>query len=234
MKPQSPLKERKPRYLLLVSSVIAGALLISTLALSCQTPGPVEPPPPEPEPTPEPSPEPELPPAPEPSPEPAPELTGQWSADGVIQSNEYLGEMAYGDFEIYWVSDEQHIYVGLRAETTGWVAVGIQPGSRMKDADMVMGLVSGGETTILDMFSTGDFGPHSPDTELGGTDDILEFGGSEEGSYTTIEFKRLLDTGDQFDLPLSSGTHQIIWAYGATDSESQRHATRGYGEIQIP
>ena len=99
---------------------------------------------------------------------------------------------------------------------------------------MILGFVSDGETTIFDMFSIGDFGPHPPDTEQGGTDDILEFGGSEDGSFTTIEFKRLLNTGDRFDLPLSPGTHTIIWAYGATDTESQRHATRGYGEIQLP
>ena len=30
---------------------------------------------------------------------------------------------------------------------------------------------------MIDMFSTGDFGPHPPDVELGGKDDILLFGG---------------------------------------------------------
>ena len=99
---------------------------------------------------------------------------------------------------------------------------------------MVLGFVSDGETTVFDLFSTGDFGPHSLDTELGGTDDILEFGGSEDNGFTTIEFKRLLDTGDSFDLPLSTGTHQIIWSYGTTDTVSQKHAVRGYGEIQLP
>ena len=109
----------------------------------------------------------------------------------------------------------------------------VQPGSRMKNADMIFGYVEDGETSLFDLFSTGDFGPHSPDAELGGTDDIIEFAGKEENGFTTIEFKRLLDTGDDYDLPLSKGEHQIIWGYGQNDSPSQKHANRGYGEIQL-
>ena len=141
--------------------------------------------------------------------------------------------MSYGKYEIYWASDEQYVYIAIRAETTGWVAIGIQPGSRMKNADMVLGFVSEGETTVLDLFSGGDFGPHSPDTELGGSDDILASGGSEQDGYTTIEFKRLLNTGDEYDIPLAKGTHKIIWGYGRDDTVDRKHSNRGYGEIQI-
>ncbi|MFC2024745.1 DOMON domain-containing protein, partial [Chloroflexota bacterium] len=168
---------------------------------------------------------------PHPKPEPGP--AERWSPDGVLADGEYLGEMQYSNYEIRWASDEQHVYIGIKAKTDGWVALGIQPGSRMKDADMIFGFVSGGETTVIDLFSTGDFGPHPPDTELGGSDDILEFGGSQADDFTTIEFKRLLDTGDEYDLPLSPGTHQIIWAYGRNDNPGMRHTLRGFGEIQL-
>jgi len=83
------------------------------------------------------------------------------------------------------------------------------------------------------MFSICDNGPHPPDTELGVTNDILEFGGSEEDGFTTIEFKRALDTGDDHDNPLSKGVNKIIWSYGSSDSPTLKHFNRGYGELNL-
>jgi hypothetical protein len=156
--------------------------------------------------------------------------------DGVIGSSEYLGESSFsgGDYELYWTSDEQFLYVGMRAKTSGWVSMAIQPGSQMQDADMVFGFVEGGAVTIFDMFSTGPTGPHPPDTDQGGSHDIVESGGTEENGVTTIEFKRALNTGDQYDHALSSGTHQILWSYGSSDSPGRKHSSRGYGEIDLP
>jgi len=103
----------------------------------------------------------------------------------------------------------------------------------MKNADMVLGSVEDGEATVYDQFSTGDFGPHKADTELGGTDDILEFGGKEAGGYTIIEFKRALNTGDKYDHPLSKGANKIIWSYGSDDKSTIKHVNRGYGELDL-
>jgi len=171
-----------------------------------------------------------LPPAPPVSPAPQP---GAWSADGVISSGEYTNVNTYGDYEINWSGDEEYIYIGLKVKTIGWVAFGIQPGTLMKEADMVLGFVSDDKTTVYDQFSTGDFGPHPPDTELGGTNDILEFGGKEAGGYSTIEFKRALNTGDQYDHQLLKGVNKIIWAYGSDDQSKIKHVSRGYGELVL-
>jgi hypothetical protein len=156
-----------------------------------------------------------------------------WSADGTISPGEYPSSSAYGSYEIYWNSDSTHIYAAIRAKTGGWVSVALKPESRMKNADMVFGYVEDGTVSIFDMYSTGDFGPHPPDTDQGGSDDILEFGGAESGGFTTIEFKRALDTGDSKDNTLTPGTNRILWAYGSGDSISQKHAGRGYGEIEL-
>ena len=172
-------------------------------------------------------------PVPAPAPLPAPPLEEEWSADGVIKAGEYSGINSYGDYEIHWRSDGQYIYIGMKARTSGWVAVAIQPGSRMKDADMTFGFIKDGEAMVYDLFSTGDFGPHSPDTELGGTNNILESGGREDGEYTIIEFKRALDTADRYDNKLSGGKNQIIWAYGSADDLAMKHSRRGYGEIDL-
>jgi hypothetical protein len=167
------------------------------------------------------------------TPAPSVPVTEEWAADGIISVGEYSNSGVYGNYEIHWKSDEQYIYAGMKARTGGHVSIGFQPGSRMKNADMVFGFIENGEVTIHDMFSTGDFGPHPPDTDLGGTFDIAEYGGKEEGGFTTIEFKRALVTDDQYDNPLSSGVNPIIWSYGSSDSLTRQHSNRGYGEIEL-
>jgi hypothetical protein len=206
----------------LLALVAAGLLLILPVGCSGESPNQQAPPPSPTAPAP-------LPPAP---PAPVPEPVS-WSADGVISPGEYAVAVEYGEWQISWRSDETHFYCGVRARTSGFVSLGIQPGRAMKDADMIFCYVADGAVTVLDLYSTGSFGPHKPDTELGGRDDILESGGSEADGFTTVEFKRALVTGDEYDRPLSPGVNKIIWAYGSSDSLSNKHSSRGYGEINI-
>lgn len=154
--------------------------------------------------------------------------------DGLITKDEYPNSKVYGNYEIYWTADEQYIYLALKAKTIGFVALGLQPGRTMKNADIIFGFIKDGKAEIYDMFSTGSYGPHPPDTQLGGTNDILEFAGTEENGYTILELKRALKTEDKYDLEIKKGINKIIWSYGNSDSVSIQHRTRGYGEIIIP
>jgi hypothetical protein len=158
---------------------------------------------------------------------------GNFAADGTISDDEYSGYRDLDGLEVYWANDEKNFYIAMKAETEGFVAIGIQPGRTMKDADMIYGYIEGTDIVIFDMFSTGNFGPHPPDVELGGTDDILDFGGSDSNGYTIIEFQRLLSTGDKYDIDILTGVNKIIWAYGNADSPGGPHAKRGYGEIVV-
>lgn len=164
---------------------------------------------------------------------PAKTIAEDWSADGILGNREYFTDMvaADGNYELRMRTDEQYLYIGIKARTSGWVAVGFEPSSKMKDADIILGFVQDGKTTISDQFSTSKYGVHIPDTKLGGSDDILEFGGKEEGDFTTIEFKRALNTGDQYDKVLTHGVINIIWSYGSTDEITTKHVTRGTGKI---
>jgi hypothetical protein len=155
----------------------------------------------------------------------------EWSTDGVIKPGEYTGSNKYGDYAIYWRSDEQFIYIGMTARTSGWVAVALQPGSTMKDADIMLGWVKDGKAEIRDLFCTDNLGTHPADTELGGTNNILVSGGKEEGGSTTLEFKRALTTGDKYDISIKAGVNKIMWSYGSSDNSDLKHRDRGYGEI---
>lgn len=162
---------------------------------------------------------------------PTPEET--WAADGMIFVREYRGNIRNGDYSLHWWHDEQYIYIGIRAPASGWVAVGFEPEPLHRETDTIIGFVENGKTTVLDMYSTGDFGPCTADTELGGSDDIIEFGGSEEDGYTTIEFKRRLDTDDEYDGDLATGVNEIMWGYATLDDPRQKHLERGYDEINL-
>ena len=159
-------------------------------------------------------------------------------ADGIITEFEYTNSASFGDdneFTLYWKKDLEYIYMAMQETATGWVSVGFQPKpeDRKEGADMVLGWVADGETFIFDLYSTGTFGPHPLDTDRGGTDDILEFGGSEVDGVTTIEFQRRLNTGDGNDERIVSGTNLIIWAFGPSDDLFKGHDGDGYGEIEV-
>ncbi len=161
-------------------------------------------------------------------PEPVP-----FKADGIITPGEYPNTQTYDDYQIYWNNDDSNVYIAMKAKATGFVAVGIQPGFAMNDADIILGFVKDGQAQVFDLYSTGNFGPHPQDTELGGTNDIIMSGGTEDGQYTIIEFKRALKTGDKYDLELVKGTNKIIWAYGPNKDLNIKHSNRGYGQIEI-
>jgi len=161
----------------------------------------------------------------------------EWNADGTISAGEYDGEVTLSDgrMVVYWKTDGDILYMGLWGQVTGWVAIGFEPTTAMKDADMVVGYVSGGKATVLDQYATGTFGPHPSDTELGGTYDILEAGGSESGGVTVIEFSRKLTTGDRFDKVLTPGTTvRFIWSMADADVPTVQHnIARGSGQFVL-
>ena len=81
--------------IILIISLLLIAGFLTGLGASCQSQKPVAA---------LPTPSPGLPPAPSPGEPPLPP-SERWAADGVIDTTEYLGEMNYGDYEIYWSND---------------------------------------------------------------------------------------------------------------------------------
>ncbi|MFA5078762.1 MAG: DOMON domain-containing protein [Dehalococcoidia bacterium] len=206
--------------------VLIAALIVALSVAACQAPS---------RPEPKSALPPSLPPPPistQPEGPPVSDNVG-WASDGVITAGEYRNSRPFDGYDLWWTSDDTYIYIGMKAKTQGWVAVGFDPESMMKDADIVQGFVKDGALSIADQYSTGQFGPHKPDVEQGGTDDILASGGKSDGGFTTIEFKRKLDTGDRFDKVLGKGTHKVIWAYGSDPQFTLKHASRGSAEIDL-
>ncbi len=181
-------------------------------------------------------------------PEPgAPEDEGSegWRPDGVVEEGEYFGSTTFygpeshgysgGDLEVFWTCDDEYLYMALRGETTGWISIGFDPLEWMKDADVIMGSVDGKVVIVEDQYSTESYGPHLPDGDLGGTDDILEYGGREKDGRTVIEFKRRLDTGDEFDKVITPSQElSVIWSMSDSGNlQGSHNVARADGRLRL-
>ena len=168
------------------------------------------------------------------------ETTEEWKADGIIGDGEYSRSVLLqaparqgysgGDLAVSWKNDKEHLYLALNGSTDAWLSIGFDPLEWMKNADIILASVQGGKAVVLDEYCTGNYGPHIEDTMLGGSDDILEAGGSKSAGRTIIELKRRLDTGDRFDEAFSpGGAVSMIWALSSNPDISLKHNI-AYGE----
>ncbi len=129
------------------------------------------------------------------------------------------------DFTIKWKIVDSNISVKLGAPTTGWVAIGFDPTSRMKDANIIIGYVENGEVFMRDDYGSATTA-HEADTAAGGTDDLTNKSGTENNGTTEIAFTMPLNSGDSRDRVLKEGTsYTIIMAYGTSDSFTIKHST---------
>jgi hypothetical protein len=120
-------------------------------------------------------------------------------------------------------------------ETTGWVAIGFGPITLHKGADIVSGWVEdNGNVSVIDCYFPDMYPPHPHDTDMNGTYDILSYNGTEQNSKTTIEFSRLLSTGDEYDndIPLNESM-EIFWSIGSSDNWQEKHEKAGFATVNF-
>jgi DOMON domain len=157
---------------------------------------------------------------------------GAWESDGVIMDNEYTKYQRMGQLDVFSRIEGDSVILGIRAVTKGWFAIGIDPDAAMKGADILLCYIKGdGQVELIDMYSTGTYGPHPPDTQQGGTSDVMMVSGSEQNGVMTVEFQRKLNTGDRYDKQLRLGENIMIWSIGATNNIQMRHSVRETGSL---
>jgi hypothetical protein len=123
--------------------------------------------------------------------------------------------------------------ITVSAKTGGWVAVGFDPASMMKGADILIGYVKDGKAFGRDDTGSSPIS-HKSDESMGGTSDFVSVAGTEKDGITTLVFTVPRASKDALDKPLTAGKHSVILAYGSADDFSTKHVAKGKAEITIP
>jgi len=156
-----------------------------------------------------------------------------WQSDGTVSNNEYSQFQQIGNLQVFSRIAGDSVYLALRAQNNGYIALGIKPENKMQGADILICALNGSQATVTDAYATGPFGPHPADIEIGGTNDVVQTSGSEQNGWVTFEFKRKLTTGDSKDKELTLGDNPVIWASGSSADISIHHVNRGYGTLTL-
>ena len=72
----------------------------------------------------------------------------EWQADGVISEGEYTLTQKVGDIEVFSRLEGDTVMLGLRAQTSGWLAIGIDPEDKMKGADIILAQTRSGPAIV--------------------------------------------------------------------------------------
>ncbi len=147
------------------------------------------------------------------------------------QQNTISGES--NGIKVSFTIQNDTVSITMEAAVTGWIAIGIDPSTMMKDADFKIAYVKDGMVYIRDDYGN-NLVSHNEDIRLGGTSDILSYSGKEEKGYTSITFVIPRQTNDKTDRPLTPGTHKILVAASDSDNFTSKHKTRGSFVITLP
>ena len=124
--------------------------------------------------------------------------------------------------------------IKLSAPTNGWVACGFanSVSPTMQNADIYICKVESGVASVRDDHSISSLPFHAADTTNHAV--VNQAQSSESSGTTTIGFTRPLNSGDNQDIALTSGTsYSLMLAYGSSDDISVQHATHVRTSITI-
>jgi hypothetical protein len=138
-------------------------------------------------------------------------------------------EVTENGMTLKWKVDGANLKVVVKAPTTGWVAVGFQPSSMMKDANIIIGYVKGNQ-----LFIRNDYGTGNTVHESSLKENILEKSGKEADGYTEISFTIPLNSGDSKLKALVPGNEcDVILGYGPNDADNFKAFHKNEVRIKI-
>ncbi|MCA1792428.1 MAG: DOMON domain-containing protein [Desulfotignum sp.] len=153
---------------------------------------------------------------------------------GNLFAAEYAHKLETKNMSVSWTLEGEQIHLQLSAQTTGWVAIGIDPEDAMGGADIIIGAVKNGKVRIEDHYADSKRG-HSPDEKLGGQNHVIHPEGSETDGVTTISFSLSASAAEQWDKPIHTDKMtRVMVAYGTgRDSFRTTHRYRAVYDINF-
>jgi hypothetical protein len=161
-------------------------------------------------------------------------LTVMWTAGPCLSQTDYDHKITAGNVEFEWKLAGDTIQIRLSAKTDGWVGIGFNPTTRMKDANFIIGYVKGGKVTVTDHYGSTER-QHQKDSKGGGERHVENVSGKEENGATEISFTIPVDSGEPKDRPIwIDRENTILLAYGAgRDSFRTKHVFRTVLKVNL-
>jgi len=132
-----------------------------------------------------------------------------------------------------WKFTTDNVTFEVAGETTGWVAVGFDPSSKMNNSNIIIGYVHSGVVTVSDDFGS-SVETHAVDTSSSGQNNLSAVTGNETAGWTTIRFTIPKDSGDAKDKALASGqTHVVMLAKSSADDLTTAHTSTNSGRTSF-
>jgi hypothetical protein len=132
--------------------------------------------------------------------------------------------------DIYWeFSENQELYMMLKAPVSGWISIGFEPSRRMKDAKIVIIGFEGEEVVLEEHYGNTQISHRKIEEKY-----ITEFYGERTEEYSMAEFVIPLDNESRYyRLQPDSVIDTIIAYHSSSDSFMRRHSQRDTIEINF-
>ena len=137
-------------------------------------------------------------------------------------------------FSLRWRFIGNNIEIIIKAESTGWIAIGFEPENVMKGADIYIGYVDKNNNVFIDDQYGNTMFTHISDKKLGGKNNILQFWGNQKGEFTEIGFIIPTNSGDKYDKKFIKGkTYTVLLACGKKDDFTTIHSYKTKIKIKL-
>ncbi|OPL20105.1 MAG: hypothetical protein AVO35_01230 [Candidatus Aegiribacteria sp. MLS_C] len=132
-----------------------------------------------------------------------------------------------------WSESDDRFSFSLEAPAGGWVSIGFGGGPAMRDANLVIGYADDEGAHLRDDHGTSPIS-HSPDTDNGGSDDLIDGNVTETDGYTVMSFSLPKEPSDELDPALQAGeTIRILVAWSDSDGFSGMHTEAHTAELEL-
>eukprot|EP01125_Pyxidicula_operculata_P001125 TRINITY_DN1106_c0_g1_i2.p1 TRINITY_DN1106_c0_g1~~TRINITY_DN1106_c0_g1_i2.p1 ORF type:complete len:1142 (+),score=315.87 TRINITY_DN1106_c0_g1_i2:257-3427(+) len=121
-----------------------------------------------------------------------------------------------GTFEVGYQVVGDEFYVVMSAKTLGWVALGLTHyagDNLVAYCDSWTTFITNDTVYVRDEYIQDAVSAPELDTERGGKNDIIVLGGYQDHGWTTIYFKRKINTGDVNDVVFDDKVKYLVWAH---------------------
>ncbi|XP_031554371.1 DBH-like monooxygenase protein 2 homolog [Actinia tenebrosa] len=149
------------------------------------------------------------------------------------QNEERLSAINESDCMLYWTYDktDSTISFAAKARTSGWVGLGF---TSKIDNTTTYDVVRGSDDDLTKKKEIYDFHAVGKQTPVNDTQqNLIEKSVAENNYYTTIKFKRALDTKDSNDTVIKPGPMIVVWSYGNIEELESTYKEMGYKTVTL-